>query len=70
MWDQREVQILQARANGEQEITVRALDSLAGIAELSDNPGYWVNNCAARYYEVKSIRAVEPVLNHFESTIP
>ena len=70
MWDQREVQILQARANGEQEITVRALDSLAGIAELSDNPGYWVNNCAARYYEVKSIRAIEPVLNHFESIIP
>jgi hypothetical protein len=70
MWDQREKQILQARANGGQDVTVRALDSLAGIAELSDNPGYWVNNCAARYYGVKSIRAIEPVLNHIKSTIP
>jgi len=70
MWDQREEQILMARANGEQEITVRALDSLAGIAELSDNSDYWVNNCAERYYGVKSLRAVEPVLNHFKSLIP
>jgi hypothetical protein len=70
MWDAREEQILLARAAGEQEITVRALDSLAEIAELSADPDYWVNNCAERYYGIESLRAVEPVLNHFSTTVP
>lgn len=61
--DWRESQIIMARDSGETDVTVRALDSLAGISELSDNAGFWVNNCAARYYGVKSIRAVEPVLD-------
>ena len=61
--DWRESQIIMARDSGETDVTVRALDSLAGISELSDNAGFWVNNCAARYFGVKSIRAVEPVLD-------
>lgn len=63
LWDARQAQIIAARDNGENELTVRALDSLAGLTDLSDNPAYWVNNCAANYYGVRSIRAVEPVLD-------
>jgi len=63
LWDSRESQIIRARENGTGDITVRAFDSFVGLTELSDNPGVWVNRCAALYYGVNSIRAVEPVLD-------
>ena len=62
MWDRRDAQIRQMAAAGQQEITISALDSLAGIGELHDDTDFWVNRCAAWYYQVRSIRAVEPVL--------
>jgi hypothetical protein len=62
LWDRRDAQIRQMAAGGQQAITVRALDSLAGIGELHDDNNFWVNRCAAWYYQVNSIRAVEPVL--------
>lgn len=63
MWDLRDAQIRQMANAGEKQITVQALDSLAGITELQENPSHWVNNCAAAFYGVESIRAVEPILN-------
>jgi len=63
LWDQREAQILALRAQGVTAITVRALDNLAGIQELSLKPGNWVNTCAAKYYKIKSIKVIQPVLN-------
>ncbi len=63
MWDMRDGQIRDLASQGSDEIEVRALDSLDGIAELQGNAGHWVNNCAAYYYGVDSIWAVEPVLN-------
>lgn len=63
LWDAREAQILDLRAQGVTNIEVRALDSLAGISELSSKPGNWVNTCAAKYYRIESIKALEPVLN-------
>jgi hypothetical protein len=56
-------QIRQKARAGEKQIPVQALDSLAGITKLQGNPSHWVNNCAAAYYGVESIRAVEPILN-------
>jgi len=44
---------------GQNSLLVSALDSFAEIAELRDDPGYWVNQCAAKYYQVDSISAVE-----------
>lgn len=63
MWDRRDRQIRQMASAGEKQITVQALDSLAGITEIQENPSHWVNNCAAAYYGVEWIRAVEPILN-------
>jgi len=70
MWDLRDAQIRREQAAGAREITVRALDSWAGITELQANPDHWVNNCAADYYHVDSITAVEPILNPPQYTGP
>lgn len=70
MWDLRDAQIRQEQAAGQRAITVRALDSWAAITELQANPSHWVNNCAADYYQVDSITAVEPILNPPQYTGP
>jgi hypothetical protein len=63
LWDWRQSQIITARDNGESDITVRALDSLVGLTDLSGDQKYWVNKCAAKYYGLHWINAVEPVLD-------
>jgi hypothetical protein len=55
-WDARAEQIEQMRLGGETAIEVQALDSIGTIAELSADPGDWVNRCAAVYYGVEEIR--------------
>ncbi len=59
LWDKRNVEINDQIAKGKINLSVSALDSFAEIAELRDDAGYWVNQCAAKYYEVESILAVE-----------
>lgn len=66
LWDWREAQILAARESGKTDVVVPALDSLAGILELSPRPNFWINNCAGRYYKLTSLIAIEPVLNPSE----
>jgi hypothetical protein len=63
MWDFRDAQIHELKALGQRDITVQALDSWAAITELQANPDHWVNHCAADYYGVDRITAVEPILN-------
>lgn len=63
LWDGREAQILQARDRGESDLTVRPLDSLAGLTDLSEEKRYWVNRCVAYYYGLKWIRASGAALN-------
>lgn len=62
LWDWRETQIQNSILRGNYEIVLPALDSIAGVTELQDNPDHWVNNCAELYYGMKSIRAVPPVM--------
>jgi hypothetical protein len=62
LWDWREAQIQNSILQGNDEIVLPALDSIAGVTELQDNPDHWVNNCAELYYGMKSIRAVPPLL--------
>ena len=59
LWDKRNAEINDQIAKGKINLSVSALDSFAEIAELRDDAGYWVNQCAAKYYEVESISAVE-----------
>jgi len=70
LWDGRDAQIRQMQAAGETQLVVPAMNSLAGILELSDYEGFWVNHCAATYYGVGSISAVEPVLDPIQLTAP
>ena len=58
-WDQREAMIINARECGETNLKVPALDSVYGITELTADAGNWVNICAAKYYGVNSITAIE-----------
>jgi len=62
LWDWRDAQIRNAIRRGRYEIELPALDSIADIAELQADANYWVNNCAERFYGMKSIRAVPPPL--------
>lgn len=70
LWDRRDAQILQMQAAGETQLVVPAMNSLTGILELSDYEGFWVNHCAALYYGVDSISAVEPVLDPVQLSSP
>ena len=60
-WDQRNAQILDKIDKGETSLTVQALDSIGTVAELTDDPNYWVNVCTANYYGVEAITALEHV---------
>lgn len=58
-WDTRDGQIHEQISDGESEIFIPALDAFSEIAELSEDPSFWVNWCAAQYYGVESIVAIE-----------
>ena len=58
-WDVRQQMIFEAKADGQADVTVPQFDSVYGITELKPDPESWVNICAAQYYGVKSITAIE-----------
>lgn len=64
VWDERDLQIRQSKEQGILEIHVRGIDGspVGGIRDFMDarGPGYWVNNCAVRYYGVEAIYATLP----------
>lgn len=59
LWDLRDEEIHQAEEQGTRDIQVRAIDSLAGISELQESPGNWINRCAAWLYGMETISAIE-----------
>lgn len=58
IWDQRDQKIHLAAEEGVHDVVVNALDSI-GVHELNIDPGFWVNRCAAVYYGVDTISAIE-----------
>ena len=58
-WDARQQRVLDDISAGETSLTVQAFDSIGSVAELSADPHYWVNVCAANYYGVEEIIALE-----------
>ncbi len=61
-WDARQQMILDAKAAGESEIIIPQFDSIYGITELKTDSNNWINLCAAKYYGVESISAVDGYL--------
>jgi len=59
-WDARDLEIRQKRQAGEQDISVVALDSVAGLMDLHPETEWWVNNCAARTYQIESLSGYYP----------
>lgn len=58
LWDQRDAHILVAQKMGQSQLDVFALPNLYGLKELDVSASHWVNRCAAKYYGLKSIRAL------------
>ena len=60
-WDTRDQLIREAKADGQKDIEVMNIDHpIKDIGELSPDPSYWYNVCAAQYYNVNSITADLP----------
>jgi Family of unknown function (DUF6056) len=58
-WDLREIEINNSINMGERDLVVRILQSKEGVKEIDATTKHWVNRCAAQYYEVDSIQAVQ-----------
>ena len=58
-WDMRQNMILEAKAGGETNVKVPAFDSIAQILELRPQENFWVNVCAAKYYGINGLSAIE-----------
>ncbi|MCZ2128041.1 MAG: DUF6056 family protein [Anaerolineales bacterium] len=58
VWNLRQAFIQRRIAKGKKKLVVPALDGVYGVKELDEDPTHWVNVCAARFYGVRSIRAV------------
>jgi hypothetical protein len=55
-WDTRDARIRAARQSGEFVIAVKGFNAPGGLAEFQVDPGDWVNQCAASFYDVKQIQ--------------
>lgn len=59
-WDLRDQEIRRQIAAGELDVTVNALDSIAGLMEFRAEPDGFPNNCAAGAYQIRSITGINP----------
>ena len=58
-WDSRREVIIRQINTGTALVEIPRLDSVQGVAELTDDPQYWVNKCAASYYGARLIQTVD-----------
>jgi hypothetical protein len=54
-WDARDLAIHQRIQQGERSIEIRALDSIAGLMEIHEDPGRFPNNCFAGAYGLDAV---------------
>jgi hypothetical protein len=57
-WDRRDAHIYKLREQGQTDLTVPQFDGVQGVKELDSSETHWVNRCAAKYYQINSIRAI------------
>jgi hypothetical protein len=56
-WDARDGQIRAAQQSGATQLAVPALGFTGGLADIKDDPDYWVNRCFANYYGLETVTA-------------
>lgn len=56
-WDARDRQIRAVQKSGATQLTVPALGFTGGLADIKDDPDYWVNRCFADYYGLETVTA-------------
>ncbi len=54
-WDERETYIYSLIESGETDLIIPSMDGYEGTKELDLQANFWVNRCAADYYDVDSI---------------
>jgi hypothetical protein len=57
-WDARDAQIRADAAAGVRAIQIPQVDVVQGLEDFSPDRDFWVNTCAAGYYQVESITAL------------
>lgn len=55
-WDQRHAFLLEARRQGQSDVTAYGLQNRSGIGDLRAEPEYWINACMAEYYGFSTLR--------------
>jgi hypothetical protein len=56
-WDARDGHIRAVKKSGTTQITIPALGFTGGLADIKDDPDYWVNRCFANYYGLETVIA-------------
>jgi len=56
-WDDRDDEIHKAVARGEEDLAVRSLPHMAGLAEVEADAGTWINRCISQTYGLRSVIA-------------
>jgi hypothetical protein len=52
-WDMMNAQIIQAKKNGANQITVQAQPDWGGLMKITSDPQHWVNYCVSAYYGIQ-----------------
>jgi hypothetical protein len=55
-WDRQDAKIRAARLSGEFIVTIKGFNVPGNLAEFQVDPGNWVNQCAASFYDVDQIK--------------
>jgi hypothetical protein len=59
-WDERDATIRLEKAQGQENIIIQEFDAVSGIQEMNPEANFWVNGCAAQFYQVGTIEAKLP----------
>ena len=58
-WDYRREEITRQINSGVLLVEIPRMESVKGVSELTEDPQFWVNKCAASFYGVQLIRVVD-----------
>ena len=56
-WDRRQDRVRESIAASVTDVAVRPMPHIGGLAELEDDPEYWLNACFASYYGLDTVQA-------------